>query len=86
MINLTVWDEAKQPFWCVSAPVVMTKANQDTVSYNFDGERFSILHRDSEGRVEMRLKQMEDKKQYFVVNLVIYISVAKVNKHFGRAY
>uniref|UniRef100_A0A8C1J4A1 F-box domain-containing protein n=1 Tax=Cyprinus carpio TaxID=7962 RepID=A0A8C1J4A1_CYPCA len=58
MINLTVWDEAKQPFWCVSSPVVMTKAN-------------------SEARVEMRLKQMEYKEQYFVVNLVIYIAVAK---------
>lgn len=86
MINLTLWDEAKQPFWCVSAPVVMTKANQDTVSYDYDGERFSILYQDSEGRVEMRLKQMEYKEQYFLVNLMIYISVAKVNKHFGRDY
>uniref|UniRef100_A0A671NL12 F-box protein 15 n=1 Tax=Sinocyclocheilus anshuiensis TaxID=1608454 RepID=A0A671NL12_9TELE len=86
MINLTVWDEAKQPFWCVSAPVVMTKASQDTVSYDFEGGSFSILYRDSEGRVEMRLKQMEYKEQYFVVNLVIYIAVAKVNKHFGRDY
>uniref|UniRef100_A0A671NL09 F-box protein 15 n=1 Tax=Sinocyclocheilus anshuiensis TaxID=1608454 RepID=A0A671NL09_9TELE len=77
MINLTVWDEAKQPFWCVSAPVVMTKASQDTVSYDFEGGSFSILYRDSEGRVEMRLKQMEYKEQYFVVNLVIYIAVAK---------
>ncbi|XP_043082742.1 F-box only protein 15 [Puntigrus tetrazona] len=86
MINLTVTDEAKQPFWCVSAPVVMTKASQDTVSYDFGGEGFSILYRDSEGRVEMRLKQMDYKEQYFVVNLVIYIAVAKVNKHFGRDY
>uniref|UniRef100_A0A673G5B1 F-box protein 15 n=1 Tax=Sinocyclocheilus rhinocerous TaxID=307959 RepID=A0A673G5B1_9TELE len=84
MINLTVWDEANQPFWCVSAPVVMTKASQDTVSYDFEGGSFSILYRDSEGRVEMRLKQMEYKEQYFVVNLVIYIAVAKVNKHFGE--
>ncbi len=86
MFNLTVWDEAKLPFWCVSAPVVMTKASQDTVSYDFDGGCFSILYQDSEGRVEMRLKQMEYKEQYFVVNLVIYIAVAKVNKHFGRDY
>lgn len=86
MISLTVWDEAKQPIWCVSAPVVITKVNQDTVSYDFDGASFSIVYQDSEGRVEMRLKQMEYKEQYFVVNLVIYISVAKVNKHFGRDY
>jgi len=86
MINLTLWDEARQPFWCVSAPVVMTKANQDTVSYDYDGERFSIVYQDSEGRVEMGLKQMEYKQQYFLVNLMIYISVAKVNKHFGRDY
>uniref|UniRef100_A0A8C2ILQ2 F-box protein 15 n=1 Tax=Cyprinus carpio TaxID=7962 RepID=A0A8C2ILQ2_CYPCA len=77
MISLTVWDEAKQPFWWVSAPVVMTKASQDTVSYDLDGGSFSILYQDSEGRVEMRLKQMEYKEQYFVVNLVIYIAVAK---------
>ncbi|XP_056306828.1 F-box only protein 15 isoform X2 [Danio aesculapii] len=86
MFSLTVWDEAKQPFWCVSAPVVITKVNQDTVSYDFDGASFSIFYQDSEGRVEMRLKQMEYKEQYFLVNLVIYISVAKVNKHFGRDY
>ncbi|KAI2649060.1 F-box only protein 15 [Labeo rohita] len=86
MINLTVWDEAKQPFWCVSAPVVMTKASRDTVSYDFDGGSLSVLYQDSEGRVEMRLKQMEYEEQYFVVNLVIYIAVAKVNKHFGRDY
>lgn len=86
MFNLTVWDEAKLPFWCVSAPVMMTKASQDTVSYDFDGGSFSILYQDSEGRVEMRLKQMEYKEQYFVVNLVIYIAVAKVTKHFGRDY
>lgn len=56
------------------------------VSYDFDGGSFSILYQDSEARVEMRLKQMEYKEQYFVVNLVIYIAVAKVNKHFRRDY
>uniref|UniRef100_A0A8C1H9W3 F-box protein 15 n=1 Tax=Cyprinus carpio carpio TaxID=630221 RepID=A0A8C1H9W3_CYPCA len=76
MINLTVWDEAKQPFWF----------RMRAVSYDFDGGSFSILYQDSEGRVEMRLKQMEYKEQYFVVNLVIYIAVAKVNKHFRRDY
>ncbi|XP_051538569.1 F-box only protein 15-like isoform X2 [Myxocyprinus asiaticus] len=86
MMNLTVWDEAMQPFWCVSAPVVMTKANQEVVSYDFDGESFSILYQDSGGRGEMRLKWVEDKEQYFVVNLVLYISISKVNKHFGRNY
>ncbi|XP_026112428.1 F-box only protein 15 [Carassius auratus] len=86
MLSLTVWDEAKQPFWCVSAPVVMTEASQDTVSNDLDGGSFSILYQVSEGRVEMRLKEMERKEQYFVVNLVIYIAVAKVNKHFGRDY
>ncbi|KAK2869979.1 hypothetical protein Q8A67_024371 [Cirrhinus molitorella] len=86
MINLTVWDEAKQPFWCISVPVVMTKASRDTVSYDFDGGNFTILYQDSEGRVEMRLKQMEYEEQYFVVNLVIYIAVSKVNNHFGRDY
>lgn len=86
MMNLTVWDEAKQPFWCVSAPVVITKTDRDVVSYDADGLNVSILYQDTEGKVEIRLGQVEHKNEYIVVNLVIYISISKVNKHFGRDY
>ncbi|XP_055038469.2 F-box only protein 15 [Misgurnus anguillicaudatus] len=57
MMNLTVWDEAKQPFWCVTAPVVITKADQDVVSYDADGMNVTILYQDSEGKVEIRLRK-----------------------------
>ncbi|XP_072544704.1 F-box only protein 15 isoform X2 [Salminus brasiliensis] len=86
MLTLTVFDEAHLPFWCVSAPVAVTKSNQAEILYDCNGESFCIRYEDAEGRVEIELQQMEDQKQYFMVNLIIFLSVSKVNKHFGRDY
>ncbi|KAI7792813.1 putative F-box only protein 15 [Triplophysa rosa] len=86
MMNLTLWDEAEQPFWCVTAPVVIANADEDEVSYDVDGESVSILYHNEEGRVEIWLKRIEERDEYSVDSLVIYISVFKVNEHFGRSY
>lgn len=86
MMNLTVWDEAGQPFWCVTAPVVIPNADEDEKSYDVDGESVSIRHQNGEGRVEIWLKRIGDEDEYSVASLVIYISVFKVNEHFGRNY
>uniref|UniRef100_A0A8B9HX08 F-box domain-containing protein n=2 Tax=Astyanax mexicanus TaxID=7994 RepID=A0A8B9HX08_ASTMX len=86
MLNLTVLDEAHLPFWCVSAPVSMTKLNPAETSFGCYGESFCIGFEDSVGKVEIELQQMEDQKLFFMVNLLIFLRVSKVNKHFGRDY
>lgn len=34
----------------------------------------------------MHVVLLEEQRQFFLINLVVYISTVKVNQHFGRAY
>lgn len=85
IMSLTLLDEFKKPFWCVSSPVSM-KLEKTTVSYDYDGEHFLIHYLDSDGQVRMELVWMEEQKQFVVISLVVYVSVSNVNKYFGRDY
>lgn len=84
-MSLTLLDEFKKPFWCVSSPVSM-ELERTPVSYDYDGEHFLIHYLDSDGQVKMKLVWMEEQKQFFLIGLVVYVSVCKVNKHFSRDY
>lgn len=84
-MNLTLLDEFKNPFWCVSSPLSMMP-EKTPVCYDYDGEHFLIHYKDSEGQVKMELVWMEEQKQFFLVSLVVYVSVSKVNEHFDRDY
>ncbi|XP_048833447.1 F-box only protein 15 isoform X2 [Brienomyrus brachyistius] len=86
MMNLTVFDEAQHPFWCVSVPVTMTLSDKGSVSYDLNGEDFYIKHQDMDGKVMLDLVWMKEHSQFFLVHLVVYISTSKVNEHFGREY
>ncbi|XP_051266303.1 F-box only protein 15 [Dicentrarchus labrax] len=85
IMNLTLLDEFKKPFWCVSSPV-STEQEKTPVSYDYDGEHFLIHYQDSGGQVKMRLVWMEEQRQFFLISLVVYVTVRKVNKHFSRDY
>ncbi|KAB1256253.1 F-box only protein 15 [Camelus dromedarius] len=41
---------------------------------------------DPEGRVHMELVWIEETEEYFIVSLVLYLSVAKINRWFGTKY
>lgn len=84
-MNLTLLDEFKTPFWCVSCPVSMMQ-DKTPVCYDYDGEHFLIHYEDSDGQVKMKLVWMKEQKQFFLVSLVVYVTVCKVNKHFSRDY
>lgn len=84
-MSLTLLDEFKTPFWCVASPVSMER-EKNSVSYDYDGKHFLIHYRDSEGQVKMNLVWMKEQKQFFVISLVVSVSVCKVNKHFNRNY
>ncbi|XP_034416621.1 F-box only protein 15 [Cyclopterus lumpus] len=85
IMSLTLLDEFKKPFWCVGSPVSM-ELEKTPVSYDYDGEHFSIHHQDSDGQVKMKLVWMEEQKQLALISLVVYVTVCKVNEHFSRNY
>ncbi|XP_037311130.1 F-box only protein 15 [Pungitius pungitius] len=85
IMSLTLLDEFKTPFWCVGSPVSMER-QKTPVSYDYDGEHFLIHYCDSDGEVKMKLVWMKEQEQFFVISLVVSVSVCKVNKHFNRNY
>uniref|UniRef100_A0A665VKL8 F-box domain-containing protein n=1 Tax=Echeneis naucrates TaxID=173247 RepID=A0A665VKL8_ECHNA len=85
IMSLTLLDEFKKPFWCVSSPVSL-ELEKTSLSYDYDGEHFLIHYLDSDGQVKLKIGWIKEQQQSFVISLVIYVSVSKVNKHFGRHY
>uniref|UniRef100_UPI0037E77EBC F-box only protein 15 n=1 Tax=Semicossyphus pulcher TaxID=241346 RepID=UPI0037E77EBC len=85
IMNLTLLDEFKKTFWCVSSPVSL-KLQKTPVSYDYDGEHFLIHYQDSDGRVKMTLVWMEEQKRFVLVSLVVFVAVCKVNKYFSKGY
>ncbi|XP_067434615.1 F-box only protein 15 [Thunnus thynnus] len=85
IMSLTLLDESKKPFWCVSSPVSMKPVKMLT-SYDYDGEHFLIHYQDSEGQVKMDFVWMKEQMQFFLISLVVYVTTCKVNKHFSRDY
>ena len=85
IMNLTLLDEFKKPFWCVSSPVSM-ELKKTPVSYDYDGEHFLIHYQDSEGQVDMKLVWMKEQKRFVLISLVVCVTVSKVNEHFSRDY
>lgn len=60
---------------------------KSSVCYDRDGEHFLIHHQDSDGQVKMELIRTEEQQQkVFLVSLIVYVTVDKVNKHFGKNY
>ncbi|XP_070709498.1 F-box only protein 15 [Pempheris klunzingeri] len=85
IMNLTLLEEYKKPFWCVSSPVSM-ELETTSVSYDYDGEHFLVHYQDSDGQVKMKLVLMKEQKRFFLLSLVVYVTVCKVNQHFSRDY
>ncbi|KAK3541629.1 hypothetical protein QTP86_033059 [Hemibagrus guttatus] len=86
MLTLTILAEAQTPFWCVSAPVAMTKSKHKEVSYACKGESFLMEYQDSDGKLEIELEWTEEQKQFVIVNLILFLSISKVNRYFRRDY
>lgn len=86
MMTLTVLAEAQTPFWCFSAPVAINKSNNRDMSYDCNGEIFFVGYQDSNGKLEIELEWIEEEKRFVMVNLVIFLSISKVNRYFRRDY
>ncbi|XP_069776475.1 F-box only protein 15 [Narcine bancroftii] len=86
LMDVTILEEAEKPFWCVSSPVALQSVSTSGIRYSYMGERQTIDYKDHEGQVHMELTWLEEEQQYYVVNLVLYLSVRKVNAWFATAY
>ncbi|XP_060950289.1 F-box only protein 15 [Limanda limanda] len=86
IMSLTLLDEFRNPFWCVSSPVSVELEKTLSGSFDYGGERFPIHYVDADGQVKMMLAWVKEHKQFVIVSLIVYVSVSKVNKHFSRDY
>ncbi|XP_068090773.1 F-box only protein 15 isoform X2 [Hyperolius riggenbachi] len=86
MMDVTLLDESDSPYWCFSAPVKLHERQQSEVSYDFMGQSFYLEHKDSVGKVYAQLNWMNETKEYFLINLVLYLSIEKLNNYFGTSY
>ncbi|XP_039900466.1 F-box only protein 15 isoform X1 [Simochromis diagramma] len=85
IMSLTLLDEFRKPFKCVTSPV-SAELERTPVRYDYDGEHYLIHYQDSDIQVKMRLVWMDEQKQFILISLVVYVSVCYVNKYFSRDY
>ncbi|XP_059181942.1 F-box only protein 15-like isoform X2 [Centropristis striata] len=88
IVSLTLLEESQKPFWCVSSPICITKAEKQLSSHysDYSGEHFLMDFQNSEGRVKMELVWLKEQRQFFLISLTLYLAVFKINKHFRTAY
>ncbi|KAJ7338633.1 hypothetical protein JRQ81_012535 [Phrynocephalus forsythii] len=86
IMDATLLDDSQKPFWCVSTPVNLILSDKPSVLYQYLGPSYLLKHVDSTGKIHMELVWMKETSEYYVVNLVFYLSTQKVNSWFGTNY
>ncbi|XP_015102500.1 F-box only protein 15 [Vicugna pacos] len=86
VMDITLLDECGKPFWCFSSPVCMRTSSGPPDGPHFLGQTYHVDYVDPEGRVHVELVWIEETEEYFIVSLVLYLSVAKINRWFGTKY
>ncbi|XP_073754133.1 F-box only protein 15 isoform X1 [Callorhinus ursinus] len=85
IMDVTLLDEYGKPFWCFSSPVCM-RSSGPSDGPNFLGHTYYVDYVDSEGKVHMELVWIRETEEYFIVSLVLYLRIAKINHWFGTTY
>ncbi|CAN9508373.1 unnamed protein product [Ophioblennius macclurei] len=80
-MTLNLLDQVKEPFWCESAPVCVRRILDRRSGYG--GDHFLMEHCGAQGHVKTELVWLKDQRQFFLISLAVYVSVVKVNEHFG---
>uniref|UniRef100_A0ABK0LBA2 F-box protein 15 n=1 Tax=Rattus norvegicus TaxID=10116 RepID=A0ABK0LBA2_RAT len=86
VVDVTLLDEHRKPFWCVSSPVCMRSPAYPSDGSSFLGNTYYVDYMDKEGGVHAELVWIEETEEYFIVSLALYLSVAKINHWFGTKY
>ncbi|XP_034019804.1 F-box only protein 15-like [Thalassophryne amazonica] len=82
IMTLTLLDISQKPFWCVTHPVCI-KIAKNLESLAYSGEHYVIDYHSPDGQVKMLLVWMNEEKQFFLISLCLFVSVARVKKHFS---
>uniref|UniRef100_A0A3B4AU09 F-box domain-containing protein n=1 Tax=Periophthalmus magnuspinnatus TaxID=409849 RepID=A0A3B4AU09_9GOBI len=85
IMTLTLLDEFQKPFWCVSAPITITRSKRP-LSFNYSGDHFFMNFHHPEGQVKMKLVWLHEEKQFFLIDLTLLVTIHKVNKYFCTNY
>ncbi|XP_053427901.1 F-box only protein 15 isoform X2 [Nycticebus coucang] len=85
IMDITLLDEYGRPFWCFSSPVCM-RPTTPSDGPRFLGQTYCVDYVDTEGRVHVELVWIEETEEFFVVSLVLYLSIGKINHWFGTKY
>uniref|UniRef100_A0A672TGG2 F-box protein 15 n=1 Tax=Strigops habroptila TaxID=2489341 RepID=A0A672TGG2_STRHB len=81
------WETGGNNLFCLCfAPVCMVLSSKTSGLYDYMGRIYTTDYADSEGKVCVELVWLEETKEYFIVNLVLYVSTKKVNDWFGTNY
>ncbi|KAF6302865.1 F-box protein 15 [Rhinolophus ferrumequinum] len=86
IMDMTLLDEYGQPFWCFSSPVCMRSSPRPSDGPHFWGQTYHVDYADASGRLHMELVWITETEEHFIVSLVLYLSVAKINHWFGTQY
>ncbi|XP_012881562.1 PREDICTED: F-box only protein 15 [Dipodomys ordii] len=86
ILDVTLLDEKRKPFWCFSSPVCMRPVTCPSDGPTFLGHTYYVDYKDEVGKVHAELVWIEETEEYFIVSLVLYLSVAKINYWFGTDY
>ncbi|XP_005861630.1 PREDICTED: F-box only protein 15 [Myotis brandtii] len=86
VMDVTLLDEYGKPFWCFSSPVCMRSSPNPSDGPYFVGPTYCVDYEDSTGTVHVELVWIEETEEYFIVSLVLYLSIAKINHWFGTQY
>ncbi|KAK1337530.1 hypothetical protein QTO34_002162 [Cnephaeus nilssonii] len=79
VMDVTLLDEYGKPFWCFSSPVCMQSSANPSDGPYFVGPTYCIDYEDSTGTMHMELVWIEETEEYFIVSMVLYLSIAKIN-------
>lgn len=85
IMTLTLLDEFQRPFWCLCAPITISRS-KGTLSSGYNGDHYLMHFHHPEGQVKMKLVWLQEEKQFFLIDLTIYVSIEKINKYFCTNY
>ncbi|KAJ0059503.1 hypothetical protein NL108_001839, partial [Boleophthalmus pectinirostris] len=86
IMTVTLLDEFKIPLWYVSSAVSLEVDQSAHTDCNYEGNRFLIHFKDEVGQVKMHFVHDVEQETYTITGLVIYITISKINSHFGTNY
>lgn len=84
-MTLTLLDDFQKPFWCLCTPITITRSKK-SLSFDYSGEHYLMNYYHPEGQVKMKLVWLQEEKQFFLIDLTIFVPTDKVNRYFCTKY